>query len=237
MSLRDDMVIRPRAVLGEHNSVRERAKAKRRDHAHRKGKRGLFQRLVRAKTAKKAIRRSGLLKAPGVKRVAGAGRAAGRAGARLLANPAALIIAGLAAVAVVGGRIASGRPFEGVGQDVNDLLLGSMDDEARAGLRARNDLLSDPHILRLVAEKGEVGQGVRDIFNGLKKVYTQQQIGISMLRSEFPVNTTLDLLIVRGKDAFMRAWNAGGGPEAVRECREHLSVRAHGAPAGWGGVR
>lgn len=153
--------------------------------------------------------RSGAIAARGATAASGASAAVG-----------GLVAAGVIAAAVI-TRLASGQSFENMGQQVNNILLGDMDDEARASAGARKRLSGDSDIARIVGREGRVNSQIASLHKDLKKLQLRDEIGASLIKSQTGMqnNGLFDMLIIRGRDAFLRSWNGSGGPAATEEFR------------------
>jgi hypothetical protein len=149
-----------------------------------------------------------------------------RSAARISATPVGAIVAAVLAAGVVALRVASGKPLEGMGAEVNRMLLGDADEKSRAWNLTRQGLQSDPNLSRIVAQEGGVNAQVEAIAKGMAEFHEREQKGISLLTEEFPVNNMLDMLIVRAASAFRSAWGSGGGEQSVERLRVQMMETA-----------
>ena len=221
MTLRDDMVFAP--DLGPQHTPTARVRAREERHLDMAKRRGgvlakaraarRLQRSRKMKRRAKSGRRSVGAARAGVRGLAA--RGAARGASRLLANPigavvAAVVVAGIAAV-----RLATGEPLEGTGEMINKMILGDMDDEARAKMATRQLLQSDSHLTRIAGIEGSANSQIASLGDDLFKLNKEKEIGASLLRREFPANNTLDMLILRAAEAFRAGWNGTDGEGAV----------------------
>ena len=219
----DDMVIRPSIGDDVDVSTPHGRESVSRGLASLVGHRGgAVERAVRARIAAQ-LRKLATVRgaARTAARLAGAGRAvsvAGRVatGARAAAaNPLVLLLGALAVGTLAAGRYFTGRPFEGIGADLNELLLGDVDDDARATRTVRDRLAGDPSIARFVGERGAIGSQIRRVAADLKAVELERERGLSAIGREFPVDGMLDMLLVRAVDAFRGGWSKRAGTAQV----------------------
>lgn len=218
MTLRDDMVFRP--SLGRQHVAAAPVRAREeRKLAGAKRKGGILHRLVQAKTARRAAAARARAKSgqrtvratrfgqAGLARGAagGAGRAAA-AGGSIAAIAAAIVVAG-----VVTFRLLSGEPLEKTGEQINSMLLGDLDDEARAKMATRQQLQGNADLMRFVGRDGVVSAQVASVAEDITKMNMRREVGASKLREEFPVNNTLDMLIERAKVIWEETWGDGSG--------------------------
>lgn len=218
MTLRDDMVFAP--GIGEQHAptARNRARIQRRASGARA--KGIMRRLRLARRARrlKPLTRA---KASGRKVTAMARRGASamargtasRLGARAMATPVGAAIGAVLVAAVTTLRIASGKPLEGTGEMVNRMVLGDMDEEARARMTTRHRFQDDADLTRIRAQTGADNSQLQRLSEDLYNINKRDEDGASLLREEFPTNNVIDMLILRGKEAFMKAWNGSGGPD------------------------
>ncbi len=235
MSYGDEMVIRPSITGGADLTLpRGRGKLSRRVGSEF-GKRIGRIRLARRRKRLTVLRGAGRVVSAVGRRV-GAGSAV-RAAAKVTSGPggrslkpagAALTLLAIAAIVTI--RVATGRPFEGLSADLNELVLGDVDDEVRASIIVRDQLASNPDLLALVGQRDSMGAQVRRIFADRKRIELLRQRGKSAIIREFPVNKKLDMLILRFVGLFKDAWQRRGGVEVVDQVRSALRQRT--APGG-----
>lgn len=231
---RDDIVMRPGLGLPEHAPARAQAQLRRRQRDLTR-ERGIIGRLARARAARRfAMLRSvgGLSSRAG--RLLGAGRAVGAAGrlgssARLLASPAAILFGVFAVAVVAAGRLIANKPFEGIGAEVNAMILGDIDDEARATMAVRNSLESDPHLTRFVGQQGAITSQIRRVAADLKQIAFQEQKGTTKFAEDYPVNNWLDAIILRAVQVFKGEWE-GKGTRAVEKLQDSYAQRMFNTP-------
>ena len=109
-------------------------------------------------------------------------------------------------------RILSGQPLEGTGEEINSLVLDVMDDEARAKMTTRKQLQGDSNLMQIVGREDSANSQIARVFAGMYEFNKQIEVGASEIRRAFPINSVLDIIIVRGAAAFKKAWEGGGGP-------------------------
>lgn len=209
-----EMIFRPR--LGDVDVTRAKARSREQRKIEKalRDRFGGVRRLLRARIGRKLeeLRALGGLSrlVGGATEAAGLGEAAGGARAIGAAGPLGILVGVLAVAGIVGARIAAGKSFEGIGEELNKLLLGDIDDEARANRTVRESLKADENLSYFVARNGITDQ-VREMAAGLKEQALQEEKGKSLIREEFWNNSTLiDQLVVRGVDAWKRAWSGRG---------------------------
>ena len=231
-SSRDDIVITP-SLDQVRASAPVRAREERR-LSGAKSKRGILSRIAKARASQKLIRRGRVLRTAArrgaVSRFGVGGMVRGARAAASALNPIGAIVTASVVAAAVITRLASGQSFENMGQQVNNILLGDLDDEARAAIGTRKRLSGDSDIARIVGQEGGVNSQISSVFKDLKDLQKRDEVGASKLKSEkgMQVNGNLDILIIRAKNKFLEAWNGNGGDEAVEELRRKL----HRPPAG-----
>lgn len=232
MANRDDMVIVPR--LGKLNagaSAPTEARTERRMAGSRK-RGGIWHRLAKAKAAARlrrgraarasrrvvASRRgaSAVRAGAGASRVAGAGR---------FANPIGMIVAATVIATMVALRLVTGRSFENMGAQVSKVLLGDMNEEARAKMDIRNRFTGDKDILRIVESEGFVNAELFSIYEDLRKIRYIELRGADTIREDkrFQVNGTFDILIIRARKLFLDAFNGAGGQENIEKLQRAYS--------------
>lgn len=187
---RDDIVIRPKLRLQEQ-SVREKA---------REG-RAMKAAMKRGRIAGRAIRGIALRAATSVPFV---GRGIGVA-ARAAVSPIGLAIAGVAAGIVAATRILADKPFEAMGRDVEKMLLGDLGPQAMAGQQARDYLLSNDDVAR--SQAGGTTSQFQQLYSDIQKLRMNQIVGRRAVEDAFPVNGTVDALILNMRDK-LAAWAA-----------------------------
>lgn len=141
----------------------------------------------------------------------------------------ALVTAGLVTL-----RLASDKPLEGTGAMLNRIFLGDLDDEARAKMATRQKIQGDADLARIIGQEGGANSQIASVANDLFALAKRRELGRSLLEEEFPANGLLDMLIVRARDAFMRAWNGSGGPQRVEKFRAKYLATINSAIGGPG---
>ena len=153
-------------------------------------------------------------------RVAAGGRAAAMAGRAAVANPVGLVITGLIAAGIVALRLGSGKTFEQMGDEMNNMLLGDLDEAARAKMTVRNRFQGDAILTRIRSQSGKQNVQMNRIAEDLFRVEKQYEDGKALIQRELPVNGTFDMLILRAQEAFGTAWKAIGGDETYERVVE-----------------
>lgn len=236
MANRDDMVIRPR-LRPERAAAPTRAREEQ-VMANARGKRGIFRKLIRARAARRLARVRSGRRLQAARTVARGGVARGAAGVAVrgagraaLFNPVGAIIGVMLVAAAVTLRLASGKSFETLGQQVNQMLIGDMDDEARASMAASRMITGNPNLLELMGREGKANHQVNAIYDDFYRMQLRTERAASAIREDphFAYNGVFDMLILRAKKAFLAAWNGNGGPDAVEVVRTKLQrIKAGG---------
>ncbi len=203
---RDDMVIRPR-LQGSYAEAAQQAKqARALDQAM--SKRGKIGRFVSfraksyvARTLTGAAEQSGLARSVG-------GTTAVVAGA--------VIVAGL-----VAARLVSGKSFEGMGNELQAMILGDKPQEARAKKRTREQLQANEGVMQLAGHYGITDQ-MREVGEKLYKLNLADETGRNKIDRMFPQDNTLDLLILRLRNLFVGAWEGEGISQKIDEVKDGL---------------
>lgn len=225
MTSRDDMVLRPR--IARHGPSAPQARAREaRQLAQAAERRGVLARLVRARAASRLVMgRRGVAVASEAAGLA-EGAAARTAARSAVLNPVGMITAAAVTAIVVAGRLVSGRSFENMGQNVRQILLGDLDENALAGRDARNHLANDSDVARIAGIEGKTNAQMKAIFDDLQEARKRDHLGreLFMQSADFQVNDTLDILILRARDALVAAWNGNGGPQKVEEFRYTMQM-------------
>lgn len=216
MSARDDMVFRPSLGTKHGTDAVARARTERK-LAEKLGKRGPVAKFLRARIARASMRIASA--AAGGARIGAAARGGapvpGVLGKVGTAGVAALLVAG-----VVTLRLASGQPLEGTGAYLNKLILGDLDDEARAKMTTRRQFESDADLTRIAGNTGVNSQLV-SVAADLQRLNLRDEIAKSAIEAAFPVDNLLDMLILRAQKAFLAAWQGAGGDAAVQTFRKN----------------
>jgi len=229
MTLRDDMVFTPDLGPQHRAAAPTRAREERRIAAAQK-RGGVLSKINTARSIRRRRAYSRRAKA-GAKKVtlarrgaAGLARGASRLATRAVGGtPVGIAATVLILGALVAVRLATGRPFEGIGESMNRVLLGDLDDQARAKMETRHQLGGDKHIARMSGQSGVIGAQVTELAKDLNKLHLQHEIGSSLLRERFPVNNVFDMLILRAKEKILEAWEANDGVRKAKQLRALLS--------------
>tara|TARA_R110000782_G_scaffold253743_1_gene341937 strand:- start:20232 stop:20984 length:753 start_codon:yes stop_codon:yes gene_type:complete len=234
MSRRDDMVIAPNIGDAHKPTAKARSRVDRMiaDQTNDTGRGGgsVLRKLRTARHLAKRRTRMRAVKAGRMKQqfarqgARAAGRAgaglAGRAAGRGIATPVGAIVAGLIVVGVVAVRIATDRPLEGLGEDLNRMFLGDADDEARASTAARKHLTSNAHVMMTAKHKGAREQ-LGSVYDDIYSVNLRTEKAASKFREMFPVNNVFDMMIKRVEPALravVKTWSTGSlAQEAFRK--------------------
>ena len=159
----------------------------------------------------------------------GAGRGVARLGARAAGTPVGLIVGALAIAGVVALRLASGQPLEKTGEIINQMFLGDLDNEARAKMRTRDQLESNPDLLRIAGQDGFNSQ-LKDVADNLYNINKRDVDGEELFRREFPSNNILDMLILRARDKFVALWKGNGDDAKLATMVERLGAASEMHP-------
>lgn len=219
MTRRDDMVFRPdlgRRIAEPTAPVRARADRIAARRAEAKG--GPIRRAAGALAARKLLlRRRRIARLQGLRGARSARGGAGPKAARFIPNPLAILATVGVAAAAVATRLISGRSFEGIGQEVNNILLGDLDDEARAKRTVRERFRGDPNIARIVGQEGKVTGQIAALGEDLFKLELEQEKARSAFASHprFQVNGYADMLILRIRDKIQQVWSGQGMSDSL----------------------
>lgn len=121
-----------------------------------------------------------------------------------------------AAVLVVGSlvalRLASGRSFENMGAKVNQILLGDIDDKARAKIATRRQLASDSDLARIIGTQGAVNSQIASVAQDLNRLNYERERAVSAFREDprFQDNGIFDQMIERAKSLILSAFGEKG---------------------------
>lgn len=234
MASRDDMVIRPRikGLDGRQTSALERAREERRMAGVKKS--GLLGKVARVKGARRVTRRRRLkTSATILSRARGAGvvstgiRIGGSVAKRAAVfNPIGMAVAVLVVASAVALRLVSGRSFENMGQLVNNMLLGDMDETAKASMETRQMMGSDTDIARIIGQEGGVNSQIAQVHKTLAMLRKRDLVGRSLIMTEagMQANGVFDMLILRARRIFLIAFKGSGGDEAVKRLEENYKT-------------
>src|SRR6056300_1650780 len=224
------MIFRPTLGPQQQPTARARARDDRRlDRANRKG--GVLRRLrllrqmrrrqIRLRSAASGQRATQIarLGRAGLARGASglAGKAVQKGGQMLARHPAGVIALALIAGGIVALRLGSGKTFEQMGDDMNNMILGDMDEAARAKMSVRHRFQADPLMTRIRSQSGKQNMQMNRIAEDLFRVEKQYEDGKALIEREIGVNGTWDMLILRAYEAFGKAWKAVGGSDKLSQ--------------------
>lgn len=204
-SSRDDMVLRPRlqGVSGAKPKAEQRKAIER--SLRSRSRLGQFvtnrAKAYAARTLSGAAQESGLARSIGGK----VGIAAG-----------AVVVA-----ALVAARLISGKPFEGMGLELQTMLLGDQPQEAIAKRKTREQFQQNEAAMQIAGRYGITDQ-MRQAGEKLYHLNLAEEVGKNKIDRMFPQNGTLDLLILRLRNLFMGAWESNGIPAKIEQVRETL---------------
>jgi len=223
---RDDIVIRPNLKVRER-SIRERAREER-VIAETSSKKGRLGRLIRRRAkmkmaSRKKKARGSPRKAPrmGMAR-AGAGAATRTGGRAALVNPVGIAVAAVVAAIVVATRLLKDEPFETMGSQVKNILLGGATPVALAERDARKRMKANPAITQMLGLPDKHASELQQVFNLFKKqsMPAYEANRLIMDDPDFGVNNPLDMLIIRVKDLIMNWWAGSSGPTTVQKMED-----------------
>ena len=230
MTLRDDMVFRPTLGPDAQPTAKTRAREERQhDLQHRKG--GALRRLRLARQMRRRQRRiqqgksqskirgARMVGRSGLARAASglAGTVRGGAARAVLLNPITAAIAGLVAGGIVLFRLGSGKTFEQMGDELNNIMIGDLDEAGRARMTVRHRFQGDALMTRIRSQSGKQNMQMNRIAEDLFRVEKQYEDGKALIEREFGVNGTWDMLILRAYEAFGKAWKAIGGSDKLSQ--------------------
>lgn len=227
MASRDDMVLVP--TIEEVGVAAARVQAREDRILERMaGRKGAIRRLAKIHALRRARRKIQLIRAARTARGASGTLGAAR-NARFLANPVGLIVGALIVVGGVAGRLAAGRSFENIGANINNAILGALDEEARATIDTRSRFSSDPHLARIAGIEGVTPQ-MRSIFADLKRIREDELKGDAVFNEshDFDVQSRLDLLILKITEKVRQLWGSNGGDAELDRLRQALRTQPAG---------
>lgn len=112
-----------------------------------------------------------------------------------------------------------------MGEELNNLLLGTVDDGVRARVATRRQLQGDSDITRIVGQQGKANSQILSIANDLTELNQRQEEGASLIRSAFDVDGTLDILILQARDKLISSWESTGGPKHMEDLAVKMAER------------
>lgn len=221
MTGREDMVFRPDLGPLRRPTVRARAKEARvlQRAESRKGPLRGVRNIAAVQAGRKLRRRTNRRRGkPGIGAASVARGAIGR-------TPVGLIIGGLLVAGFVGLRLASDRPLEGLGNDLNRIFLGDLDEQGRAKATVRNSI--PPRVQEWLQQfdgKQLPPAFVRHMQDRID-YETKRQKGITKIREAIPMDSQLELWILAVRDAFVSAWEAMNGDGKLAQIKFLIAAR------------
>jgi hypothetical protein len=206
---RDDMVLRPRLRAGM-DGPRAEAQERRAVERHATSQRGILQRLMRARATKAAA---------GYAMRAGTSVASSTVGswaARGSTSMAAIAVGSIVASLVAVGRLVKGSSFEKMGHEMNQLILGDMDDEARASIAARSTFTNNTQLAMMIHQKPDVAASLESVYHDLKRKAMAGEVGRSEIDRNIEVQSVADILILRFAKKVKEYWLASDGPYTLQ---------------------
>lgn len=227
MNSRDDMVLRVERAQAAEPTARVVAIEQRKELAKKRISHALWHRVLQ----RALVRRAGSMIGTGLRMVGKAGTsftegaiAAGGDVVNLArAGPTGWILGGLAIAAAVGLRLKAGKPLEGIGEDLDEILLGDTADEAGANAAVISRMGSNP-LIAGVDRGGKLPQSIRKVAADLRELEVRQRRGARAFRRALPANNTVDLLILAIRDA-VNEW-VGRNPQKIQETGAMLQKAA-----------
>lgn len=217
MTSRDDMVFRPsigRRLQGASAPVRAREERALED---RRRRRGLARRIAIARAARSRSRRK--------QRQAAAKRA------RFDIPLSGLAIGVGLAAGLIATRIVTGQPLEKTGQDVRNIIYGDLDVDSMAARDARMQLSGNRDVLRIIGQEGKVNAQIGSVAEDLKKLAKIRRLGEKRIREAFPVDSILDMLILRLVSFVKQSFKSSGGEKSIQKLKMNFQRVAENASA------
>jgi hypothetical protein len=146
-------------------------------------------------------------------------------GARAI-NPIGLIVGVLLVAGVATLRLASGKPLEGTGEMINRWIWGGLDSEARGRAATLMEMEDDSTLARVAANTmsgGRTNQQLQTVFDARSKRAIELEKARRLFSEAFPANSTLDMLILRVRDAWVSWWATNGGDAKVDDVGRALA--------------
>jgi len=151
--------------------------------------------------------------------------ASGTAGAGIAGS--AFAASSLAALTLF--RLASGRSFSSTAARLNEVLLGELDEDARAKVRVRSALQDNEILMRALGQTPEMMGDLVQVGDRMYEQARRRERGRSLIEMDdrFQSNDSLlDLLIIRAKNYFRE--NLGDDPNWVAITRHRdTALRGH----------
>lgn len=202
----------------------KRDRARKGQRRRESGVTGLVKRLRRMQTTRTMMKMAaGQIRNVRVAAMGQAALASSTAGGLSRAAGGGVIGAAAAAVAmmsVAAVRGLSGRSFEGMGLEVEKVLLGDDPDEAMAAIEARELISSSGHAMRILGAKGESVE-VKEIHDMQRRLSLSRLRGAREIRRQIDVDSTMDLLALR----LWEAMKAAVAPEETKLTRALRMIR------------
>jgi hypothetical protein len=146
-------------------------------------------------------------------------RAAGMSGLRIAASSSAVGVVVIGAL--VAARLISGKPFEGMGLEVEAMLLGEQPQEAIAKRKTREQFQQNEAAMQIAGRYGITDQ-MRQVGEKLYHLNLAEEVGKNKIDRMFPQNGIFDLIILRMRNLFVGAWESRGIPAKIAQVRETL---------------
>lgn len=222
---REDITLRPQLedseeALARLPRAREAANIARLRLAVRENQ--IVSRVIRHKAAQRALAAAQQATARSASSSFVGAAAGGASRAVLAGTVGALFVVG--AAATVGQYLFDGGTLEELGHDLNGLLLGDTDDQARARGASRDYLGSNPALVAHIGRKG-LSPAIEKVARSLASRAELHQKGVSRIMEARGMNTAtggLDMLLVRLRAAFGRGWASAGGDANVAAVRRAM---------------
>ena len=134
-------------------------------------------------------------------------------------NPIGLAVTALVVSGAVIARLASGRSFENMGENLSHMLLGDEPEKARASMDARQHIAGNENLARIAGQEGAATAQMKSIYDDIAKLRENEYKGASALRraAGMQANGTMDILILRAKKLWLELWAGSGGDEKVEK--------------------
>lgn len=142
-------------------------------------------------------------------------------GRAALANPyvaaAAVAAVVVAAIGVTAIRIATDKPFETWGYELEEFFLGDLPVEARAAIEAREGTIRVPGFAAAMHADDPY---IKKRFDMLKSMGQDYHRGKRMFHQKIGVNNMADHLIMKAKESFVSKWKEKGLAERAAQARD-----------------
>jgi hypothetical protein len=202
---RNDMVLRPR-LRTAMAAPREEAAERKQIERHATNQRGILQRLMRARATKAAA--SYAMRAGSQVATSTLGSWASRGSAALPVVAVGVVVASLVAL----GRIVSGKSFEKMGQEMNQLILGDTDEEARASMAARSTITNNTAVMMMRHQNPQISGSLESIYHDLRRKALAGEVGKSEIERNIEVQGIADILIARLAQKIKDGFAASAAP-------------------------